>query len=300
MQLGIIGLGRLGANIARRLMRAGHTCVVHDVAGAAVDALAGEGATGAKSLQALVAGLKAPRAIWIMVPADAVDATVDALAPLLAEDDVILDGGNSHYGDDIIRAAALEPHGIHYLDVGTSGGVWGLENGYCLMVGGEVEVVGRLQPIFDALAPKDGFLHCGAVGSGHFVKMVHNGIEYGVMAAYAEGFNLMMSKQTGFDLDTARIAEVWRHGSVVRSWLLDLIASALSKDPQLATFKGHVSDSGEGRWTVQTAVDAAVPVPVLSAALFSRFSSRGEDEFANRLLSAMRREFGGHAEPGPK
>jgi len=231
------------------------------------------------------------------VPAANVDATIAALEPLLSADDILIDGGNSHYPDDVRRAKALEPRGIRYLDVGTSGGVWGLTEGYCLMVGGDAAVVRRVQPIFDALAPKDGFLHCGAVGSGHFVKMVHNGIEYGVMAAYAEGFNLMQhGKETGFDIDVGKVAEVWRHGSVVRSWLLDLIASALSKDPQLATFKGHVSDSGEGRWTVQTAVDAAVPVPVLSAALFSRFSSRGEDEFANRLLSAMRKEFGGHVE----
>jgi 6-phosphogluconate dehydrogenase len=297
MQLGIVGLGKMGANMARRLMRAGHQCVAYDTSGAAVDALAKEGAKGAGSLEALVAALAPPRALWIMVPADRVDETIAALEPLLASGDVVIDGGNSHYPDDVRRAKALAPRGIQYVDVGTSGGVWGLENGYCLMIGGEDSAVRRLQPIFDALAPKDGVLHCGPVGSGHFVKMVHNGIEYGVMAAYAEGFNLM-KHGAGYDIDVDKVAEVWRHGSVIRSWLLDLIASALSRDPQLANYKGLVSDSGEGRWTVKAAVDAAVPVPVLSAALFSRFSSRGEDEYANRLLSAMRREFGGHVESG--
>jgi len=296
MQLGIVGLGKMGANMARRLMRAGHQCAAYDTSTAAVDALVKEGVTGARSLEELVAALPAPRALWIMVPADRVDATIAALEPMLAAGDVVIDGGNSHYPDDVRRAKALAPRGIEYIDVGTSGGVWGLENGYCLMVGGEGKAVRRLQPIFEALAPKDGVLHCGPVGSGHFVKMVHNGIEYGVMAAYAEGFNLM-KHGAGYDIDVDKVAEVWRHGSVIRSWLLDLIASALSKDPQLANYKGLVSDSGEGRWTVKAAVDAAVPVPVLSAALFSRFSSRGEDEYANRLLSAMRREFGGHVEP---
>ncbi|APV51686.1 6-phosphogluconate dehydrogenase (decarboxylating) [Betaproteobacteria bacterium GR16-43] len=297
MQLGIVGLGKMGANMARRLMRAGHACVAYDTSPEAVDALAKEGAKGAGSLEELVAALTPPRALWIMVPADRVDKTIALLEPLLAAGDVLVDGGNSHYPDDVRRANALAPRGIQYVDVGTSGGVWGLENGYCLMVGGDDGAVRRLQPIFDALAPKDGFLHCGPVGSGHFVKMVHNGIEYGVMAAYAEGFNLM-KHGAGYDIDVDKVAEVWRHGSVIRSWLLDLIASALSKDPQLANYKGLVSDSGEGRWTVKAAVDAAVPVPVLSAALFSRFSSRGEDEFANRLLSAMRRQFGGHVESG--
>jgi len=297
MQIGIVGLGKMGANMARRLMRAGHSCVAYDTSGAAVDALAKEGAKGARSLEELVAALTAPRALWIMVPADRVDETIAALEPMLAAGDVVIDGGNSHYPDDVRRAKALAPRGIQYVDVGTSGGVWGLENGYCLMIGGEGSVVRRLQPIFDALAPKDGVLHCGPVGSGHFVKMVHNGIEYGVMAAYAEGFNLM-KHGAGYDIDVDKVAEVWRHGSVIRSWLLDLIANALSRDPELANYKGLVSDSGEGRWTVKAAVDAAVPVPVLSAALFSRFSSRGEDEYANRLLSAMRREFGGHVETG--
>ena len=297
MQLGIIGIGRMGANMARRLMRAGHTCVVHDVSGEAVDALRREGATGVKSLQALVPALAPPRAIWIMVPAAAVDETIAALEPLLSPGDIVIDGGNSHYPDDLRRAKALAGRGIHYVDVGTSGGVWGLDEGYCLTVGGDGAVVQRLRPLFAALAPEGGFLHCGTAGAGHFVKMVHNGIEYGVMAAYAEGFNLMRhGRETGLDIDVAKVAEVWRHGSVVRSWLLDLIASALAKDPQLATFKGVVSDSGEGRWALKAAVDASVPVPVLSAALFSRFSSRGEDDFANRLLSAMRKEFGGHVE----
>jgi 6-phosphogluconate dehydrogenase len=287
----------MGANMARRLMRAGHGCVAYDVSGEAVDALASEGATGARSLQALVSAMKAPRAIWLMVPAEHVDGTIATLEPLLSAGDILIDGGNSHYPDDVRRAKALQPRGIHYLDVGTSGGVWGLSEGYCLTAGGDAAAVQRLQPIFSALAPEGGFLHCGPVGSGHFVKMVHNGIEYGVMAAYAEGFNLMKhGRETGFDIDVGKVAEVWRHGSVIRSWLLDLIASALSKDSQLATFKGFVPDSGEGRWTVQAAVDASVPVPVLSAALFSRFSSRGEDDFAHRLLSAMRKEFGGHGE----
>jgi 6-phosphogluconate dehydrogenase len=230
-----------------------------------------------------------------MVPAAAVDGVVDALVPLLAKGDVIVDGGNTHFPDDVRRAKALAQRGIDYLDVGTSGGVWGLENGYCLMVGGAESSATRLEPIFQALAPKDGYIYCGAAGAGHLVKMVHNGIEYGLMAAYAEGFNLL--KGGGYDIDIAKVADVWRHGSVIRSWLLDLTASALTRDPRLAGFAGNVSDSGEGRWTLKAAVDAGVPAPVLSAALFSRFSSRGEDDFANRLLSAMRKEFGGHVEP---
>jgi 6-phosphogluconate dehydrogenase len=298
MQLGIIGLGRMGANIARRLMRAGHPCVVYDVSGDAVDLLAGEGADGAKTLEAFVLRLSKPRAIWLMVPDTAVEATLSALAPLLSADDVVIDGGNSHYTDDVRRASELATHGIGYIDAGTSGGVWGLAEGYCLMIGGDEASVKKLQPIFDALAPEHGFLHCGPAGAGHFVKMVHNGIEYGVMAAYAEGFNLMRHGDNGrYDFDVAKVAEVWRHGSVIRSWLLDLISEALAKDPQLAGFKGIVPDSGEGRWTVKAALDTSVPMPVLSAALFSRFASRGEDDFANRLLSAMRREFGGHQEP---
>ena len=297
MQLGIVGLGRMGANIARRLMRAGHTCVVHDVASDAIDTVAREGATAAKTVDALVSALAAPRAVWIMVPADAVEATLAKLEPLLKSGDVVIDGGNSHYAEAVRRAASLAKRGIHFLDVGTSGGVWGLENGYCLTIGGEESVVERMEPIFAALAPHDGHLHCGPAGAGHFVKMVHNGIEYGVMAAYAEGLNLLHHAETvGYRFDVRAIAETWRQGSVIRSWLLDLIARALAKDPQLSTLQGFVSDSGEGRWTVQAAVDASVPVPVLSAALFARFSSRGEDNFANRLLSAMRREFGGHRE----
>jgi 6-phosphogluconate dehydrogenase len=296
MQLGIIGLGRMGANMARRLMRAGHECVVHDVAAGAVDALAREGAAPAKSLDAVVAKLKAPRAVWIMVPHETVDAVIASLVPLLARGDIVIDGGNSHYEDDRRRFDALAAKGIHYVDVGTSGGVWGLEEGYCLMIGGEEAAVKQLDPVFKALSPSP-YLHCGPAGAGHFVKMVHNGIEYGMMAAYAEGLNLL-HRAPGYDIDTARVAEVWRHGSVVRSWLLDLIAGALAKDPELAGFQGHVSDSGEGRWTVKAAIDASVPAPVLSAALFSRFASRNEDDFANRLLSAMRKEFGGHKEPG--
>ena len=295
MHLGMVGLGRMGANMARRLMRAGHACIVHDVSAETVKALEEDGGKGAANLGALVAALAPPRAIWIMVPAAAVDGVVDALAPLLAKSDVIVDGGNTHFPDDVRRAAALAQRGIEYVDVGTSGGVWGLENGYCLTIGGNAAAVERLQPIFEALAPRGGYLHCGAPGSGHFVKMVHNGIEYGLMAAYAEGFNLL--KGGGYDIDIARVADVWRHGSVIRSWLLDLTASALSRDSRLTGFTGNVSDSGEGRWTVKAAVDAGVPTPVLSAALFSRFSSRGEDDFANRLLSAMRKEFGGHIEP---
>jgi 6-phosphogluconate dehydrogenase len=296
MQLGIVGLGRMGANIARRLMRAGHECVVSDVSADAVKGLAKEGAVGAKSLEMLAAKLKAPRAIWIMVPYDAVDGVIAQLEPHLGQGDILIDGGNTHYSDDVIRAEHLKPRGIHYVDVGTSGGVWGLENGYCMMIGGDKAVVKKLDPIFATLAPDPkGYLHCGDVGAGHFVKMVHNGIEYGLMAAYAEGFNLL-AHAPGYDMDVAKIAEVWRHASVVRSWLLDLTADALAKDPKLSKFKGHVDDSGEGRWTVHAAVESAVPMPVISAALFARFSSRGEDEFANRLLSAMRNEFGGHVE----
>ena len=295
MHLGMVGLGRMGANMARRLMRAGHSCVVHDVSAETVKALTQDGGQAAPHLAGLVQMLEPPRAVWIMVPAAAVDGVVESLAPLLSKGDVIIDGGNSHFPDDVRRAKALAERGIDYLDVGTSGGVWGLESGYCLMVGGSEAAAARLKPIFEALAPKDGYMHCGAAGSGHFVKMVHNGIEYGMMAAYAEGFNLM--KGSGYDIDIAKVAEVWRHGSVIRSWLLDLTASALMRDAKLTGFTGHVSDSGEGRWTVKAAVDAGVPTPVLSAALFSRFSSRGEDDFANRLLSAMRKEFGGHVEP---
>ncbi len=318
MQVGVIGLGRMGANIARRLLRSGHGCLVHDLDAKAVERLCGEGASGAATLEAFVAGLRPPRVVWLMVPAGAVEATLAALAPALHAGDIVIDGGNSHYRDSMRRGQALGALGIPFVDVGTSGGVWGLENGYCLMIGGDAAVVRRLDPVFRALAPdaaaasrtparKDGpaipaergYLHCGAVGSGHFVKMVHNGIEYGLMQAYAEGFNLLRHAPMGA-IDAGEVAELWRRGSVVRSWLLDLVANALAADPKLAGFAGHVSDSGEGRWTVQAAVDAAVPVPVLSAALFARFASRGEDDFANRLLSAMRNEFGGHVEPGAK
>ena len=311
MQIGMIGLGRMGANLVRRLMRAGHACVAYDLESAATATLAKEGAIAAASLADLAAKLAPPRAIWIMVPAGAVDATLESLAPHLAGGDIVIDGGNSDWRDDERRAKALAARGIRYMDVGTSGGVWGLESGYCLMAGGDEFVFSHLEPLFASLAPgahaapptaartsrgtaERGYLHCGAAGSGHFAKMVHNGIEYGVMAAFAEGFNLLRSQPR---IDVAEIAELWRRGSVVRSWLLDLIAEALAKDPELKGFQGVVSDSGEGRWAVQSAVDAAVPVPVLGAALFSRFASRGEDDFANKLLSAMRAEFGGHAEP---
>jgi len=335
MQLGMIGLGRMGANMVRRLMQAGHQCVVFDMSPDAVKELAGEGATGASSLDDLVAKLSAPRAVWIMVPAAAVDQTLAELAPRLAKDDIIIDGGNSYYIDDIRRAGELRAKGIHYVDCGTSGGVWGLERGYCEMIGGETEVVRHLDPIFAALAPpidqaprtpgrekitnstaEHGYLHCGPNGAGHFVKMVHNGIEYGLMAAYAEGLNILHKANVGkhreaidaettplrnpehyqYDFNLADIAEVWRRGSVVASWLLDLSAQALAGDPTLEKFAGRVSDSGEGRWTVLAAIEEGVPAHVLSAALFDRFESRGEAEFANKLLSAMRFEFGGHLE----
>ena len=334
MQLGMIGLGRMGANMVRRVRKAGHDCVVYDVHADAVQTLAREGATGTTSLAAFVKALARPRAVWLMVPAAVVDETLRALLPLLEADDVVIDGGNSHYHDDIRRAGELKPRGMHYVDVGTSGGVWGLERGFCLMIGGEAETVKRLDPIFAALAPglggaprtpgretiggtaEQGYLHCGPAGAGHFVKMVHNGIEYGLMAAYAEGLNILRHANVGardhtvdaetsplrnpehyrYDFDIRDVAEVWRRGSVVASWLLDLTASALTRSPDLGGFSGRVSDSGEGRWTVQAAIDESVPVPVLSTALYERFSSRGEGEFAGRVLSAMRFEFGGHHE----
>ncbi len=334
MKLGMIGLGRMGANMVRRLARADITCVVHDQMAAAVDALVSEGAIGAHSLRALVDQLPAPRAIWLMVPAGVVDAAIEELAPLLADGDTIIDGGNSYYVDDIRRAKQLATRGLHYVDVGTSGGVWGLERGYCQMIGGEPEPVQRLNPVFAALAPpatsaertpgrgdkqgtaEHGYLHCGPAGAGHFVKMVHNGIEYGVMAAYAEGFNVLRHANVGatsvghdaettpmrepelyqYDLDVGEIAEVWRRGSVIASWLLDLTAGALLEQPDLASYAGRVSDSGEGRWTIKAAIDEAVPTPVLSAALYQRFSSRGEADYADKLLSAMRHAFGGHHE----
>jgi 6-phosphogluconate dehydrogenase len=330
----MIGLGRMGANLVRRLLRAGHDCVVYDLDETAVRQLEGEGATGTGSLDELVAALAPPRAAWVMVPAAVTGPTVTALAGPMGSGDVIVDGGNSYYRDDVDRAAELAGRGIHYLDVGTSGGVFGLERGFCLMIGGEPVAVRRLEPIFTALAPgvdaaprtpgragpaspaEQGWLHCGPPGAGHFVKMVHNGIEYGLMAAYAEGLNILDSADAGardrtadaetaplrdsqyyrYDLDIAEVAEVWRRGSVVASWLLDLTAAALRDDPGLAGFSGRVSDSGEGRWTVAAAVDQGVPAHVLTAALYQRFSSRGEADFADRVLSAMRRQFGGHLE----
>jgi 6-phosphogluconate dehydrogenase len=334
MQLGMIGLGRMGANMVRRLRKDRHDCVGYDVHAEAVSALEKEGATGAASLAAFVKALARPRAVWLMVPAGVVDATLADLLPLLEADDVVIDGGNSYYHDDIRRAALLRDRRLHYVDVGTSGGVWGLERGFCLMIGGEEPVVRRHDPIFRSLAPgigqatrtpgreklggtaEHGYLHCGPAGAGHFVKMVHNGIEYGLMAAYAEGFNILRHANVGasqhatdaettplrhpehyrYDLPLGDIAEVWRRGSVVASWLLDLAASALVKSGDLGTFSGRVSDSGEGRWTVQAAIESSVPAPVLSAALFERFSSRGEGDFADKLLSALRFEFGGHHE----
>jgi 6-phosphogluconate dehydrogenase len=334
MHLGMIGLGRMGANMVRRLLLGGHACVVHDRHPEAVGALAAEGATGAESLAALVAALPKPRAVWIMVPAAAVDALVAQLEPLLEPGDTVIDGGNSWYGDDIRRARQLGARGVHYLDVGTSGGVLGLERGYCLMIGGDRAAAVQLQPVLATLAPAavpagaplpaldaataaQGYLHCGPSGAGHFVKMVHNGIEYGLMAAYAEGFNVLaragvgLGGDTGPDAETAppphpelysyrfdagAVAELWRHGSIVESKLLDIAASALASDPALANFAGRVADSGEGRWTLHAAVDEAVPVPVLAAALFARFDSRGHSDFANRVLSAMRLGFGGHVE----
>ena len=334
MQLGMIGLGRMGTNMVRRLQRAGHSCVVYDLHPEPVQALVGEGAVGATSVGDLVGKLEKPRAVWMMVPAAVVDSTLESLVPLLEPDDVVVDGGNSYYHDDLRRAAELEPKGIHYVDVGTSGGVAGLERGYCLMMGGGDAVIRRLDPVFAALAPsidaaprspgreqvggtaEHGYLHCGPSGAGHFVKMVHNGIEYGIMAAYAEGLNILRHANVGkkrsavdaettplrhperypYDLNLADIAEVWRRGSVIASWLLDLAATALLESPDLAEFAGRVSDSGEGRWTIQAAIDESVPAPVLSAALYERFTSRGEADFANRVLSALRYEFGGHEE----
>jgi 6-phosphogluconate dehydrogenase len=334
MQLGMVGLGRMGANLVRRLLRDGHECVVYDVNAEAVAGLAAEGATGAASLDEFVAKLSAPRAAWIMVPAAYAGPTVDGLASRMESGDIIIDGGNSYYRDDIDRAKALGPKGIHYVDVGTSGGVFGLERGFCLMIGGEADVVGHLEPLFSTIAPgvgaagrtpgrsgdpsqaEQGYLHCGPSGAGHFVKMVHNGIEYGIMAAYAEGLNVLSQANVGsgeqthdaettplrdpeyyrFEIDTAEVAEVWRRGSVVASWLLDLTAAALAESPELEGFHGRVSDSGEGRWTVLAAVDEGVPAHVLTAALYDRFSSRGAADFGNKLLSAMRGQFGGHAE----
>jgi 6-phosphogluconate dehydrogenase len=334
MQLAMIGLGRMGANMVRRLIRKGHNAVVFDVSPKAVEGLVKENAVGADSFSDLAGKLEKPRALWLMVPAAVVDKTIADVLPHLEAGDILIDGGNSYYVDDIRRAKELAAKHIHYVDVGTSGGVWGLERGYCMMIGGEADVVNHLDPIFSALAPgvgdiqrtpgrgeragtaEQGYLHCGPNGAGHFVKMVHNGIEYGIMAAYAEGLGVLHSANVGkqehgidaettplrdpehyqYDLDLRDIAEVWRRGSVIASWLLDLTAAALLEDPGLAKFAGRVSDSGEGRWTIKAAVDEAVPAPVLTAALYERFSSRGEADFANRLLSALRYQFGGHVE----
>ena len=334
MQIGIIGLGRMGGNMARRLLRAKHQCVAFDRHPENVKKVSDEGGKGATSLEDLVQKLSSPRAIWMMVPAGGVDTTIDQLVPKLQPGDILIDGGNSYYIDDIRRSKQLQQRGIHYVDVGTSGGVWGLERGYCQMIGGPREIVQHLDPIFKALAPgrgdvprtlgrekidgtaEEGYLHCGPAGAGHFVKMVHNGIEYGLMAAYAEGLDILKHANVGkstsrsdaetaplrdpehyqYDFNLADVTEVWRRGSVVASWLLDLTASAMIKDPQLANFSGRVSDSGEGRWTILAAVEEGAPAPVLSAALYERFTSRGESDFANKLLSAMRYEFGGHLE----
>ena len=324
MQLGMVGLGRMGANIVRRLMRNGHSCVVYDRDPKPGQALAGEGAKAAASLEDLVKALDAPRAIWVMLPAGApTEETIDKLASLAAKDDVIIDGGNSFWQDDIRRGAALKQKGLHYIDVGTSGGVWGLERGYCMMIGGDAEVVRRLDPIFKALAPgrgsiartpnresrdprvEEGYLHAGPCGAGHFVKMVHNGVEYGMMQAYAEGFDILrnadskaLNEAHRFSLDLADIAEVWRRGSVVTSWLLDLTSAALAHEGELASYSGYVEDSGEGRWTLMAAIEEAVPAEVLSAALYTRFRSRQEHTFAEKIISAMRKGFGGHIEPG--
>ena len=334
MQLGMIGLGRMGANMVRRLLRSGHQCVVYDMSPKAVAELVGENAVGSASLAELVGKLTKPRAVWMMVPAAAVDETIADLVPLLSPGDILIDGGNSYYIDDIRRSKELAPKGIHYVEAGTSGGVWGLERGYCMMIGGETETVKHLDPIFAALAPgrgdiprtpgreklggtaELGYLHCGPSGAGHFVKMVHNGIEYGLMAAYAEGLSVLKSANVGkkagivdaettplrdpehyqYDLNLPDILELWRRGSVVASWLLDLSAAAMTQDAELSGFAGRVSDSGEGRWTIKAAIDEGVPAHVLSSALYERFSSRGEADFADKVLSAMRYEFGGHLE----
>ncbi len=335
MQLGMVGLGRMGANLVRRLMRGGHSCVVYDVNPAAVSQLEAEGATGAASLEEFVAQLDGPRAIWLMLPAAIVDSTLDALVPLLSAGDTVIDGGNSYYRDDITRAQKLAESDLHYVDCGTSGGVWGLDRGYCLMIGGETDVVARLDPIFKTIAPgvgtaeptpnrpadapgtaPEGYLHCGPNGAGHFVKMVHNGVEYGMMAAIAEGLSIIKHANAGtvdrvvdaettplrdpwayqYDINVGEVAEVWRRGSVVGSWLVDLTADAFAASPDLAQFSGRVSDSGEGRWTVLAAVDEGVPAPVITTALYERFQSRQLGEFTDQICSAMRSEFGGHAE----
>jgi 6-phosphogluconate dehydrogenase len=334
MQLGMVGLGRMGANMVRRLVKNGHSCVAFDRSPKAVEELVKDKAVGASSFQDFVSKLEKPRAIWLMIPAAVVDETIAQIVPHLERGDILIDGGNSYYIDDIRRATELASKGLHYVDVGTSGGVWGLERGYCMMIGGPTAAVEHLDPIFKTIAPgigdiprtpgrenvggtaEEGYLHCGASGAGHFVKMVHNGIEYGIMAAYAEGLGILREANIGkqkheidaettplrdpehyqYDFNLPDVAEVWRRGSVIASWLLDLTASALAKDPQLSKFSGRVSDSGEGRWTIKAAIDEAVPVPVLTSALYERFSSRGQADYANKLLSAMRYEFGGHLE----
>ena len=294
MQLGFVGLGRMGLNMVTRLARDGHKVVAYDRSQEAVTRAEAAGAEGAASLEALVSTLVAPRAIWLMVPAgDATESTVNALAPLLSAGDIVIDGGNSNFHDDVRRAQSLATHGIRYVDAGTSGGIWGLEEGYCLMVGGAVEVCRHLEPIFLTLAPKDGYLRVGDHGAGHYVKMIHNGIEYGLMQTYSEGFELMYASP--YKLDLGAIASLWTHGSVVRSWLLDLTARALAEDPDLSTLKGYVDDSGEGRWTINEAIERAVPLPVITASVFTRFRSREDNPFAERLLAALRNQFGGHA-----
>jgi len=338
MQLGMVGLGRMGANMVRRLLKGGHTCTVFDMSPKSVEALASEGAVGASSIKDFVSKLQKPRAVWLMIPAAVVDSTIAEIVPFLEAGDILIDGGNSYYIDDIRRAKELAPKGIHYVDVGTSGGVWGLERGYCMMIGGPDAAVQHLDPIFKTIAPgigdiprtagreklggsaEQGYLHCGPSGGGHFVKMVHNGIEYGIMAAYAEGFNVLKSANVGkqthaadaettplrdpehyqYDFNLADVSEVWRRGSVIASWLLDLTALALIEDPNLSKFGGRVSDSGEGRWTIKASIDEAVPTPVLTTALYERFSSRGDGDYANKLLSAMRFQFGGHLEKPEK
>ncbi len=334
MQLGMVGLGRMGANMVRRLMKAGHECVVFDMSPKSVEELVKEKAVGSSSLKDFASKLTKPRAVWLMIPAAVVDETIASIVPYLGASDILIDGGNSYYIDDIRRAKQLAPKGIHYVDVGTSGGVWGLERGYCMMIGGPNSAVQHLDPIFKTIAPgigdiprtpgrekmggtaEQGYLHCGPNGGGHFVKMVHNGIEYGIMAAYAEGLNIIRSANVGkqthaadaettplrdpehyqYDFNLTDVTEVWRRGSVIASWLLDLTATALAGDPQLSKFAGRVSDSGEGRWTIKASIDEAIPSPVLTTALYERFSSRGEADFADKLLSAMRYEFGGHLE----
>jgi 6-phosphogluconate dehydrogenase len=294
MELGIIGLGRMGANMAERLVLGGHRVVSYDRSPEAIQRVVDKGAMGAHSLADFVKQLTQPRAVWLMVPSgDPVDQTIEQLMPSLTKDDVIIDGGNSNYKDSIRRAEKIKQQGLHFVDAGTSGGVWGLKVGYCMMVGGDKEVVKRLEPIFKTLAPEDGYLHVGPNGAGHFVKMIHNGIEYGLMQAYGEGFELLKASQ--FDLDLAKIAHLWNQGSVVRSWLLELCESAFVKDPQLSAIKGYVEDSGEGRWTVQEAVERSVPAPVLMLSLFARFASRQDDSFAAKVTAALRNEFGGHA-----